>query len=57
VDESRQDLDAGQFLQVSARFAQPDAPEAHVSDGELAADEVVQRHALGHEVPSRVARR
>ena len=39
-----------QRLQVLARLAEPDAPEHHLADPELLADQVVQRDAPGHHV-------
>jgi hypothetical protein len=42
-------LDArdGQRFEVAARLAQSDAAQQDVAYGELAADEVIERHAAG----------
>src|SRR5262245_12112443 len=51
-------LDAAQGgpFEVVARLAQPDAAEDGGADGEGAADEVVERHGPGEEVPPRPGR-
>src|SRR5258708_2096359 len=57
TDVAAQDPLLGELLKMRAGLAQLDAAEPRRTDGELATDQVVQRHAARDEVAPALARR